>query len=127
MKFYDLLIVFDVAGKKREKILKEVEAVILEKGGVVEKIEEWGVRRLAYPIKRRQDGFYLILRFTALPERIKVIEDLLRREEEVLRFLATRRKEAISEEVKEEVVAEKEERDEGILKSDSNGEFDEGS
>ena len=130
MNFYDLLIVFDVGGKKREKVLKEIKSAISEKGGAIEKIEEWGTRRLAYPIKKKNDGFYLILRFTAPPDVIKPIEDILRREEEVLRFLTTGRKEAISEEaeeVKEEKIIEKEEKDEGILKGDNNGESDQGS
>ena len=131
MNFYDLLIVFDVGGKKREKVLKEITSVISEKGGVIEKTDEWGARRLAYPIRKKQDGFYLILRFTASPETIKPIEDILRREEEVLRFLATGRKEAVpkeAEEPKEEkATAEKEEKDEGILKGDNNGESDQGS
>ncbi|MEK9149886.1 MAG: 30S ribosomal protein S6 [Candidatus Desantisbacteria bacterium] len=131
MNFYDLLIVFDVGGKKREKVLKEIKSAISEKGGAIEKIEEWGTRRLAYPIKKKNDGFYLILRFTAPPDVIKPIEDILRREEEVLRFLTTGRKEAVSEEeakeVKEEKIIEKEEKDEGILKGDNNGESDQGS
>ena len=131
MNFYDLLIVFDVGGKKREKVLKEIKSAISEKGGAIEKIEEWGTRRLAYPIKKKNDGFYLILRFTAPPDVIKPIEDILRREEEVLRFLTTGRKEAVSEEeveeVKEKKIIEKEEKDEGILKGDNNGESDQGS
>ena len=131
MNFYDLLIVFDVAGKKREKVLKEIKSAITEKGGAIEKTEEWGTRRLAYPIKKKGDGFYLILRFTAAPDTIKPIEEILRREEEVLRLLTTGRKEAIqekSEEPKEEkIIIEKEVKDEGILKGDNNGESDEGS
>ncbi len=131
MNFYDLLIVFDVGGKKREKILKGITSAISEKGGAIEKNEEWGTRRLAYPIKKKNDGFYLILRFTASPETIKPIEDILRREEEVLRFLVTGRKEAVPEEAeepKEEKAAdEKEEKDEGIHKGDNNGESDQGS
>ncbi len=131
MNFYDLLIVFDVGGKKREKVLKGIKSAISEKSGAIEKIEEWGTRRLAYPIKKKNDGFYLILRFTAPPDVIKPIEDILRREEEVLRFLTTGRKEAVPEEeakeAKEEKIIEEEEKDEGILKGDNNGESDQGS
>ncbi|MFH0775481.1 MAG: 30S ribosomal protein S6 [bacterium] len=131
MNFYDLLIVFDVVGKKREKVLKGIKSAISEKGGAIEKTEEWGARRLAYPIKKKNDGFYLILKFTAPGDVIKPIEDLLRREEEVLRFLTTGRKEAIQEEAEEpkeeKTIIEKEEKDEGILKSDNHGESDQGS
>ncbi|MDI6751251.1 MAG: 30S ribosomal protein S6 [bacterium] len=132
MNFYDLLIVFDVGEKKREKVLKGIKSAISEKGGAIEKIEEWGTRRLAYPIKKKNDGFYLILRFTAPPDVIKPIEDILRREEEVLRFLTTGRKKAWSSEEearepKEEKIIEEEEKDEGILKGDNNGESDQGS
>jgi small subunit ribosomal protein S6 len=131
MNFYDLLIVFDVEGKKREKILKGITSAISEEGGAIEKTEEWGTRRLAYPIKKKNDGFYLILRFTASPETINSIEDILRREEDVLRFLVTGRKEAVPEEAEEpkeeKAAAEKEEKDEGIHKGDSNGESDQGS
>ncbi|MEW6104018.1 MAG: 30S ribosomal protein S6 [bacterium] len=109
-KFYDLMIVFDEKGGKREKITAEITKIINENSGFIEHIDEWGVRTLSYPIKKCLEGFYLLIRFSVKPESIFSISEVLRVSEDVLRFLVTKRKNPLpKEEEKENKVEVKEE------------------
>jgi len=50
--------------------------------------ENWGLRKLEYPIAKKSTGFYQLLEFKALPTVIAKLEVNFRRDERVLRFLS---------------------------------------
>ena len=52
--------------------------------------EEWGMRKLAYPIQKKSTGFYNLLEFEGEPTLVKKLETAFRRDERVLRFLVFR-------------------------------------
>ncbi len=52
--------------------------------------ENWGLKKLAYPIEKKSTGFYFLLEFAAEPSVIKQFESNLRRDERVLRFITIR-------------------------------------
>lgn len=52
--------------------------------------ENWGLKKLAYPIQKKSTGFYNLVEFKANPEVINVLETGFRRDEAVLRFLTFR-------------------------------------
>ena len=91
MRNYEVALVADP--ELDEKSLTELETRITEKiraiGGTPGKVDRWGRRRLAYPIRKRRDGYYLFLQ-AQLPESAGVeLERDLRLQEPVLRFLLT--------------------------------------
>jgi len=49
--------------------------------------EDWGLRKLAYPIQKKSTGFYHLCEFTAEPEFIEKMEIQYRRNERIIRFL----------------------------------------
>jgi len=49
--------------------------------------EEWGLRKLAYPIQHKSTGFFNLLEYQAEPTVIKALETEMRRDEKVMRFL----------------------------------------
>lgn len=51
--------------------------------------EAWGLKNLAYPIKKKNSGLYFMIEFNATPTFIKVLETEFTRDENVLRFLTT--------------------------------------
>ncbi|MDA8049707.1 MAG: 30S ribosomal protein S6 [Rhodospirillales bacterium] len=59
-------------------------------GGAVKKREYWGLRSLAYRIKKNRKGHYLLLGLDAPPAAVTEMERLLRLNEDVLRFLTIR-------------------------------------
>jgi small subunit ribosomal protein S6 len=51
--------------------------------------EEWGLRKLAYEIKHKSTGYYVLIEFNAPSPVIHVLETEFRRDERILRFLTT--------------------------------------
>jgi small subunit ribosomal protein S6 len=51
--------------------------------------ENWGLRKLAYPIQKKSTGFYTLIEFEAEGDVVGVLETEYRRDERVLRFLTT--------------------------------------
>ncbi|MEK6781546.1 MAG: 30S ribosomal protein S6 [Bacteroidota bacterium] len=68
--------------EKFVKVLKKAKADVIN-------IEQWGLKRMAYPIQNKSTGFYNLLEFAAAPETIHLLETEFRRDESVMRFLTT--------------------------------------
>ena len=68
--------------EKFKKVLTDLKAEITN-------AENWGLKKLAYPIMQKSTGFYNLIEFTAAPEAIDGLELELRRDEKVMRFLTT--------------------------------------
>ncbi|MCG8475491.1 MAG: 30S ribosomal protein S6 [Cytophagales bacterium] len=65
------------------------ENFLKEKGAEIINVENWGLRKLAYPIQHKTTGFYSLVEFKATPDTIAAFETEFRRDETVLRFLTT--------------------------------------
>ena len=64
--------------------------VIAQNAGRVTHQENWGARRLAYPIHKKTTGYYLLIEFEAEGDLIAKLETAYRRDENVVRFLVFR-------------------------------------
>lgn len=74
-----------------ETARRELLAAIAKKMDKAEKEDLWGVRDLAYPIKRNTKGYFVHLEVTADPGNIKGLDKSLELEEDVLRYLLIKR------------------------------------
>ena len=63
--------------------------VLTDNGAKLINEENWGLRKLAYPIQHKTTGFYQLFEFEATPDTIQKLETEYRREEAVMRFLTT--------------------------------------
>jgi small subunit ribosomal protein S6 len=63
--------------------------LLKEEGAEIVNVENWGLKKLAYPIQKKSTGFYVLVEFKALPTLLKKLEIEYRRDEKVLRFLTT--------------------------------------
>lgn len=70
----------------KEAVMK-FRSLITEEGGAVVHEEDWGLRKLAYPIQKKSTGFYYLIEFKSSPEFINKLETEYRRDERVIRFL----------------------------------------
>ena len=86
----------DVTQQQVDTIADQISAVIAEQGGAVRKREYWGLRGLAYRIKKNRKGHYMLLGLEAQPAAILEAQRQLSLHEDVLREL-TIRIEAIDE------------------------------
>ncbi len=66
---YETIFIID-ATKTEEEITALVEKFksLIEANGTIESIDDWGKRRLAYPINDLNEGYYTLINFTAAPE-----------------------------------------------------------
>ena len=72
-----------------KETVKKFEDLIASTGGKVVSSEDWGLKKLAYPIQKKSTGFYVLIEYKADPSVIKKLEIEIRRDEKILRFLTT--------------------------------------
>jgi len=80
----------DISPVQVDGLTENFEKVIGELGGSVPKKESWGLRTLAYKIKKNRKGYYVFLNIDAPPAAITEMERQMRINEDVIRFLTTR-------------------------------------
>lgn len=89
MKKYELTVVInpnlDEEAVKAE--IAAVQALIERFGGTIEKVDEWGKRRLAYEINKVNEGFYTFITFNSEASTPVELEKRMRIRENVLRYL----------------------------------------
>jgi small subunit ribosomal protein S6 len=80
----------DATDEEITPIVEQIRGVITNAAGTVDKEERWGVRKLAYRVQKRNEGFYVLLQFTSDPQTVREIERRLRVNDNVLKFLTVR-------------------------------------
>ncbi len=73
----------------KEAVIK-TKRIITGGGGEIVHEENWGLRKLAYPIQKKSTGFYYLLEFRSEGELIDKLETEYRRDEKIIRFLTFR-------------------------------------
>ena len=91
MKNYETVFILNpVLSDDQMKDTVEKFVKVLKKGKAdVINVEQWGLRKLAYPIQHKSTGFYNLIEFSAAPELVNTLETEYRRDESVMRFLTT--------------------------------------
>ncbi len=69
----------------KEAVAKYTD-LIASNGGEVVYQEDWGLRKLAYPIQKKTTGFYHLIEFKATPDFVKNLEIQYKRDERIIRF-----------------------------------------
>ena len=92
MRNYESLYIIhpEVVGDELTAKMEKFQAVLTDQGAEIHKLDNWGVRKLAYPIKKVERGNYVQTLFCAEPEVIAEYERRLRLDEQILRFLTVR-------------------------------------
>jgi small subunit ribosomal protein S6 len=88
LRKYETVLVIDslLKAEEIENIIKKYERFISANGGEIENLDRWGKKRLAYEIKKRQYGYYVLFRFNGPPIMIKQLEREFRLNEALLRY-----------------------------------------
>lgn len=77
----------DMEDEAKDAIVKRFADVVTANGGEIQQVDEWGKRRLAYPINYINDGYYVLMTFQAPPELPKELERNFRISDDVLRYM----------------------------------------
>ncbi len=90
--FYELTYIINAAlsDDQIKEVIRRVNQYIEEHGGEIVEVDEWGTRRLAYPIQKRRNGYYVNMYFRAPGSLIAALERFLEIDEQVLRYLTLR-------------------------------------
>ena len=92
-RLYDLIFIVRPATPEDEikKVLSAIEHTCAEKGGKIEKAEQWGTRKLAYRVDKHREGIYFYQQIrTAHSELIAELERRLRVQDVVIKYLTVR-------------------------------------
>ncbi len=92
MNKYELGLVLSANVDEETKVatFEKAQELITRFGGTVEKVDDWGKRKLAYEIKKQTEGYYSFTTFTAEPAVPVEIEQRIRIMDNVLRYLIIR-------------------------------------
>ena len=89
MRLYECVIIArqDVSAGQVEELVNEFCAVIEKDGGMTKKREYWGLRSLAYRIKKNRKGHYVLLNIETEPATLAEFERIMGLNEDILRFM----------------------------------------
>ncbi len=71
-------------------VIEKFSGIITANGGEIEKTDEWGRKKLAYPIDYKTEGYYVLVNFAADPELPRELERNFRNDESILRYMVVR-------------------------------------
>ena len=92
MRLYESVFIArqDITTAQVETMADEFAEIITSAGGLIKKREYWGLRALAYRIKKNRKGHYIMLNIETGPEALREYERIMGLNEDVLRFLNIR-------------------------------------
>jgi len=88
MNKYELMFIIDptLEDTKKEAYIEEVKGIIATEGEVSD-TDVWGLRKLAYPILKKTEGYYVVMHFTANPVLPKELDRRLRISDNCMRHI----------------------------------------
>ena len=89
LRDYELVVIISTEAMDKDSAttIDKVSQLITRKGGIISDVEQWGKRKLAYPIRHFMEGYYVLSRFRLEPASCNELEANLRLSEEILRHL----------------------------------------
>jgi small subunit ribosomal protein S6 len=88
---YEAMVVFSLKNEEEamRKLIEKFQGVIERHGSLTEEVNEWGKRKLAYPINYEAEGYYVLYTFTSAPDFPAELNRRLNLTDGVLRALVT--------------------------------------
>jgi len=92
LRNYELVVIFDPTLEEEalEKELSKITSLIEKEKCIVSNVNKWGIRRLAYPIKKQESGYYLVIYFEGNKEIISELDRINKINEKILRHLVVK-------------------------------------
>ncbi len=89
-KYESMIIINPAVDEEKVNELSTRFTDMINKDGNVEKVDNLGKRKLAYPVKKNEDGIYVVFYFTANPSLIAELERIYRITDDVIKFMTIR-------------------------------------
>lgn len=81
----------DLSADVTKGVVTQVQDLVTKNGGRIDGIQDWGKKRLAYKINKKQDGNYIVLNFQMDSGNSKKLDQNLRLNDNIIRFLLVNR------------------------------------
>lgn len=96
MNSYEILYIVkpDMEEEARAALISKFSDLVKENGGEVENVEEWGSRKLAYPINYITEGYYVLMNFKAKSDFPAELDRLMRINDYIMRNMIVAKEEA---------------------------------
>ena len=87
MNKYELLYIISssTSDQQKEELIKKINQTIESKGGEIEGTDKWGMRKFAYPIDFKNEGYYVLVNFSIKPEIVDEINKLMNITDNIVR------------------------------------------
>ena len=97
-KFETLLLLSpELSAETREGILTALTGVVERENGVMEEVDHWGMRDLAYPVRKQMRGYFVRLEYVAPGDTVAELERIIRISDGVFKFLTVKLADAAEE------------------------------
>jgi small subunit ribosomal protein S6 len=92
MRVYEELFIVkpDTAEEEVDAFVEQLKTLITTAKGTIDKVDNWGVRKLAYRVSKYAEGRYILIQFSSSPDAVKEIERRLRVTDMVIKFITVR-------------------------------------
>lgn len=89
MKNYELLYIIDgtLSDEDKEKTINAVKELVENNGGVCQEPDKWGMRKYAYPINYKNEGFYCLMNFEASDKAPAAVSEKLNINKNIVRHM----------------------------------------
>ena len=93
MNKYEALYIIDkdVTDEGKQAVIDKLSEAVTSKGGEVLNVDKWGIRKYAYPINFKNEGYYVLMNFTAPVSVPAELDRLVRIMEETFRIMTVRK------------------------------------
>ncbi|MDO5111240.1 MAG: 30S ribosomal protein S6 [Clostridia bacterium] len=93
MNKYEVMYVItpELEEEANRAVIDKFAGIIATNGGVIEKTDEWGKKKLAYPIDYKTEGYYVLVHFEAASELPRELERNFKNDENIMRYMVVRR------------------------------------
>jgi small subunit ribosomal protein S6 len=109
MRRYETIFIIDpdLSSDERAPLLVRIKDLIPQQGGLLIKVDEWGSQKLAYEIKKKARGYYVLLDYCGTGALVDEIERLSRIDDRILKYMSVLlEKDVDLEKVKEDIARE---------------------
>ena len=87
MRKYEMLVILDAGNESQSEEVTKIEELLKNLGGTVSKTDLWGKRTLAYPIRKKTEGYYVLFTFELEPAKTFELRRVLGLRQNVYRQL----------------------------------------
>ena len=107
MRRYETIFIVrpNIAENEIDAVISRTSSIIEDDGGTIIKVDKWGLKKLAYLIKKENQGYYVYVDYAGIPASVSEIERLFRIDDKILKYLTVKLADSCDPEAAKEELA----------------------